>query len=243
VIYFIQDKTTGAIKVGWSKNPKRRLGTLQTATPNELVLLGTVQGGLEHEAGLHDRFAQHRLQGEWFRGTILAEVLQVIARETASPPPQQMNVIVAGDSDNYFEFSTNPEENARRRNLETLVFQSLNEIHSATPIAWIITGGQRLIEVFAWQWASQHKIERYEYYPNWRRYGRGGATQVGQKMLRSMFHPKMLLVFLTGKVSASTQTLIKRANKASIPTVIKALPGAVVSQGQPGAMPVEAPQQ
>src|SRR4051812_16976431 len=53
MIYFIQNTVTKGSKIGNSKNPKKRLDGLQTATPDKLVLLGAIQGGLEHETALH----------------------------------------------------------------------------------------------------------------------------------------------------------------------------------------------
>jgi hypothetical protein len=76
MIYFISNATTGAVKIGYSKNPSKRLNSLQTATPDRLSLLGTIHGGLEHEAAFHDRFAQHRLQGG-SRGEVRAPALSV----------------------------------------------------------------------------------------------------------------------------------------------------------------------
>lgn len=219
MIYFIQNTVTKAIKIGYSKNPKKRLDSLQTATPDKLTLLGAIQGGLEHETAFHERFAKYALQGEWFKGDILREVLDIIAKDAANPQKPKTNVIVAGDSDSFFMWSSNKQQMANRNKLEALVSQALSEIHANTSIAWVITGGERLLEQFAWQWASQNKVEVYRYYPKWGRYGRGGGSKVGQQMLRSMFDPKLLLVFLGQKVSSSTQTLIKRAEKARIEVV------------------------
>src|SRR5262249_25951519 len=160
---FIQNTVTKAIKIGYSKNPKKRLDSLQTATPDKLVLLGAIQGGLEHETAFHERFARFAVQGEWFKGDILREVLEVIAKEAANPQKPKPNVIVAGDSDSFFQWSSDDHQMANRNRLEALVFQALGEIHANTPIAWVITGGERLLEHFAWQWASQNKVEVYRY--------------------------------------------------------------------------------
>jgi YspA, cpYpsA-related SLOG family/Meiotically up-regulated gene 113 len=233
MIYFVQNTVTRAIKIGYSKNAKKRLDSLQTATPDKLALLGTIQGGLEHEAALHERFAGYALQGEWFKGDILREVLGIIAQHASGPQPQETNVIVAGDSDFFFVWSSNEQQMANRGRLEALVFQALSEIHSKTPIAWVITGGERLLEHFAWQWANKNKVQIQRYYPKWRRYGKGGASKVGQQMLRSMFDPKVLLVFLTGKGSSSTQTLLRRADKAGI-EVKRVTPNTVTPLDTPG---------
>ncbi len=82
MIYFVKDTVSQAIKIGYSKKPKDRLGGLQTGNPHKLVLLGTVAGMANDEASFHGKFAQHRLEGEWFKGEIIEEVLDIIATHT-----------------------------------------------------------------------------------------------------------------------------------------------------------------
>jgi hypothetical protein len=64
VVYFIQSKETGAIKIGTSTAPNSRLSALQSANGHELVLLGTTVAHSEKE--LHQKFQEFRLKGEWF---------------------------------------------------------------------------------------------------------------------------------------------------------------------------------
>lgn len=64
MVYFIQSSDGGPIKIGKSSNPKRRLANLQTARSDKLLLLGT--SNLPEES-LHQRFADLRLNGEWFK--------------------------------------------------------------------------------------------------------------------------------------------------------------------------------
>ncbi len=66
-IYFIGDGER--IKIGRSKNPWARLKTLQTSSGNELHLLAVKRAPVTAEAELHQRFADIRLAGEWFRAT------------------------------------------------------------------------------------------------------------------------------------------------------------------------------
>jgi hypothetical protein len=68
-VYFILNPATGALKVGWSESPEDRLRTLQTASPDRLTLLGSVEGDLADEATMHEALAEYRLEGEWFRAT------------------------------------------------------------------------------------------------------------------------------------------------------------------------------
>lgn len=204
MIYFAQDTQTRAIKIGYSKNPKKRRYGLQSATPGELILLGAIHGGLEHESAYHEKFAQYRIKREWFKPDILPAVLEIIAKNpTDGPPPS--NVIVVGDSD------------FRDRDL---VFRTLNEMHAKNTIAWVITGGDRHLECWAWEWARLNHVEVYRYFPNWKKHGRFAAFKVGPQLIRSMFDPKTVLAFLADKVSASTSNLIRRVQKADIEVVI-----------------------
>jgi hypothetical protein len=186
VIYFTQDTLTKAIKIGYSKNPEKRLNGLQSASPSPLLLLGKIHGGLEHESAFHEKFEQFRLHGEWFSGDILATVMEIIARNTTDRPPPS-NVIVIGDND-FRE--------------QGLVNQALSHLHEKNPIAWIIVGGDRPLEHWAGDWARQNGAEVYNYYPNWRKYGRFAAFKLGPQMLRSRFDPKLLLAFQAEKGSA-----------------------------------------
>jgi YspA, cpYpsA-related SLOG family/Meiotically up-regulated gene 113 len=213
VIYFTQDTVTKAIKIGYSKNPKQRRAGLQSSNANPLVLIGVIHGGLEHERGLHDKFAPFRLHGEWFKGDILQTVLEIVAKNPTDKPPP-MNVIIIGDSD----FTRGP---FHRPENHALVFQALNEQHAMTPIAWVITGGERQVDVLAWQWAKQNKVEVCRYGPNWKKYGRFAGFKVGPQMLRAMFDPKMVLAFLAEQPSSNTLSLIRQAQKAKIEVVIK----------------------
>lgn len=55
------------IKIGFSNNLKGRLNTLQTGSPEKLVLYASMRGTHRKEIELHQRFAHLRLKGEWFR--------------------------------------------------------------------------------------------------------------------------------------------------------------------------------
>jgi hypothetical protein len=80
MIYFIKDTGTQAIKIGHSaRRPEDRIGELQTGNPHKLQLLGTVPGTECDEVRYHDQFAAYRLEGEWFQGDIIEDVLTIIA--------------------------------------------------------------------------------------------------------------------------------------------------------------------
>ena len=60
----------GQCKFGFSKDPHRRVRSLQTGSSEDLVLLETVSVGdrsvREMERLLHREFAHRRVRGEWF---------------------------------------------------------------------------------------------------------------------------------------------------------------------------------
>lgn len=55
------------VKIGFASDVPARLRTLQTASHRPLHLLVVIAGSQADERQLHKRFAEHRVQGEWFR--------------------------------------------------------------------------------------------------------------------------------------------------------------------------------
>ena len=74
-LYIIRS-AAGPIKIGVSQSPAKRLKQLQTAHPYKLEIACIVPGGARLEISYHERFAAHRLEGEWFapHPAILAEI-------------------------------------------------------------------------------------------------------------------------------------------------------------------------
>lgn len=65
-VYFISDEQ-GYIKIGVARNVDSRLKSLQTASRQELTLVGAVEGSYKDERRYHQMFADLRVRGEWFR--------------------------------------------------------------------------------------------------------------------------------------------------------------------------------
>lgn len=81
MIYFIHNARSGAIKIGQTGNVASRLGGLQTASPDELVLIATVKGGKPQEDAWHARFSYLRRRGEWYEDDAhLWEAIYLAAR-------------------------------------------------------------------------------------------------------------------------------------------------------------------
>ena len=67
-LYVIQSDVTGAVKIGRSSNPEKRLLELQTGSPYRLRLLASFLEKGEEEPILHRAMDRWRLKikGEWF---------------------------------------------------------------------------------------------------------------------------------------------------------------------------------
>lgn len=86
-VYFMASKD-GPIKIGRALFPEQRLKEVQLGYPYPLELLATTPGGAGAERSYHQRFAAHRLNGEWFERC--PEILAEIERLSLSPslPPE-----------------------------------------------------------------------------------------------------------------------------------------------------------
>lgn len=73
-VYLIQAGVNGPVKIGQSDDPMARLAQLQTSHYEKLRLVGLILDGSESE--LHAKYADQRLNGEWFTASaeLLAEV-------------------------------------------------------------------------------------------------------------------------------------------------------------------------
>lgn len=66
-VYFIRSQRDGPVKIGIARCVDSRLASLQTAHPYPLEVVATIpRGGRPKERELHKRFADYRLNGEWF---------------------------------------------------------------------------------------------------------------------------------------------------------------------------------
>lgn len=70
MIYFLSDRRSKAIKIGYSdsfESALNRWDQLQTGNPNKLQLIAITTGDVEVEAALHTFFAHYHIRGEWFQ--------------------------------------------------------------------------------------------------------------------------------------------------------------------------------
>jgi hypothetical protein len=57
----------GDMKIGTAKDPLARMRQMQTGMPQKLRIVRVLEGSRAEEQGLHKRFAEYRLTGEWFK--------------------------------------------------------------------------------------------------------------------------------------------------------------------------------
>jgi hypothetical protein len=76
-VYFVQAGEGGPIKIGFAANAKLRIDKIRVDCPDELIVLGVIDGGPGDESWLHGYFAEHKKRGEWFHP--VPELLAYIA--------------------------------------------------------------------------------------------------------------------------------------------------------------------
>lgn len=84
-VYFIQNEF-GDVKIGFSKEPVKRLSELQSGTPGDLELIRVIDGERPTEKWLHDRFSDLHINREWFR----FDPEMMTARPPEEPPEEPM---------------------------------------------------------------------------------------------------------------------------------------------------------
>lgn len=143
-IYMIQSGDGGPVKIGLSKNPKKRLSQLQVSHPYTLRLIHIFAGGRDEEIALHLRFAEARIRGEWFHP--LPEIVAgEVGLDRVSHP-----VIPRAPLRGYTEESkrmvrekiaanwNNPEWAAKRRALYAAVGPHLSETHHRREVSYLL---------------------------------------------------------------------------------------------------------
>lgn len=66
-VYFLQASSSKHIKIGFtSRNVESRVAEMQTGQSDKLIIMAKIPGDRANERSLHQKFAEHRLRGEWF---------------------------------------------------------------------------------------------------------------------------------------------------------------------------------
>ena len=66
LVYFIAPEQGGPVKIGITKDIRKRFATIQSHSPYKLDIISVAPGGRELESHLHTMFFRERLHGEWF---------------------------------------------------------------------------------------------------------------------------------------------------------------------------------
>lgn len=59
----------GRVKIGWTRDPRSRIASLERETGEQVYLWALVRGTRDDESAAHSRWAHLSLGGEWFRTT------------------------------------------------------------------------------------------------------------------------------------------------------------------------------
>lgn len=68
-IYCMQTQTNKSLKIGLSSKPQQRLKNIQTANPEEVLLVSIFPGSKSDEKWLHSKFKKYHIRGEWFENS------------------------------------------------------------------------------------------------------------------------------------------------------------------------------
>lgn len=82
-VYFFRCLDCKLIKIGFSKDYRRRRAQIERTTDHVLDIIGLEFGDRWTEAQIHGAFVRDRVQGEWFRES--PELLEYIREHTRSP--------------------------------------------------------------------------------------------------------------------------------------------------------------
>jgi len=89
-IYLIGDGN-GRVKIGWAKDVKKRLKTLQAANSEPLVIIRVIEGGRLGEKWLQRYYEDWRIGGEWFQFD--NEMLTITPPDEVPAPPRPKRVV------------------------------------------------------------------------------------------------------------------------------------------------------
>lgn len=101
-VYFVA--APGRIKIGYTRNPERRLAQLRAADMEKIEPIGVIPGTRAIEAKLHAMLQPYRLRGEWFFDC--ADVRAVVNEALAG----EISLLVERDLDEDRPASSNDSE-------------------------------------------------------------------------------------------------------------------------------------
>lgn len=66
IIYFLKERDTPYVKIGFTTNLDKRWKDLEASNPRTLDLIHQIDGDVSNEHELHAVFKDYRVKGEWF---------------------------------------------------------------------------------------------------------------------------------------------------------------------------------
>lgn len=76
MVYLLRNTATSHIKIGYSKDPRERLRTLQTGSAGKLALEYVIENvDMSFEQFMHEICQRYRISGEWFQGNVIEDHL------------------------------------------------------------------------------------------------------------------------------------------------------------------------
>lgn len=98
MIYFARNTTNGHIKIGYSKNPHRRITQLKHLAHAPIEMLGVIAGDKRREQSIQEQFEHHSVGHEWFNAgdDLMSQVESLIVSESVTPddPPKMLAVTI-----------------------------------------------------------------------------------------------------------------------------------------------------
>lgn len=84
-VYCIGDKPGGPVKLGYARDLRTRLQSMQTSNPAKLHVLASFPGVRGQEIAAHDKFSSLHIRNEWFQDE--AEQISRFIREQGETLP------------------------------------------------------------------------------------------------------------------------------------------------------------
>ena len=140
-VYAIDDGQ-GCVKIGWAKDPVRRLREMNVSDAGRLTLIGSARGTRAHEAEAHALLKPWRARGEWFHkaGHVLT-FLDMLPKYTPESKGLFWEPADFDEEGNGFQTVC-----ARQNGLRRDIARVLNLTHSAV-YQWLRVPSDRVVDI------------------------------------------------------------------------------------------------
>ena len=140
-VYAIDDGQ-GCVKIGWAKDPVRRLREMNVSDAGRLTLIGSARGTRAHEAEAHALLKPWRARGEWFHkaGHVLT-FLNMLPKYIPEPKGLFWEPADFDEQGNGFQAVC-----ARQNGLRRDIARVLNLTHSAV-YQWLRVPSDRVVDI------------------------------------------------------------------------------------------------